>query len=99
MSVPLKKCFKMFFFNLVSMGRTEWSTIPACPSFVCSFGGGSVGGGRGGVVVLALRKVVFDVWVSMYVLYLCGDQFCGIDLGKRLYVRRVLNCASAYDGV
>ena len=62
-----------------------------------SWGGG--GGGGGGGRELALRKVVFDVWVSMYVLYLCRDRFCGIDLGRRLYVRRGLNCASADDGV
>ena len=31
-----------FIFSLISIHKMEWSTIPACPSLVCSFNRGSV---------------------------------------------------------
>ena len=36
--------FFIFFFNLVSINETEWSTIPACPSLMCSFNRGNTEG-------------------------------------------------------
>ena len=36
--------FFIFFFNLVSINETEWSTIPAMPSFMCSFNRGIIEG-------------------------------------------------------
>ena len=36
--------FFVFFFNLVSINWTEWSTIPACPSLMCSFNRGNIEG-------------------------------------------------------
>ena len=35
--------FKLFFF-LVWINPTEWSTIPACPSLMCSFNRGNTEG-------------------------------------------------------
>ena len=40
LSIP----FFIFFFNLVSINQTEWSTIPACPSLMCSFSMGDIEG-------------------------------------------------------
>ena len=34
--------FFKFFFNLVSINQMEWSTIPACPSCMCSFSRGNI---------------------------------------------------------
>ena len=34
--------FFIFFFNLVLINYTEWSTIPACPSLMCSFNRGNI---------------------------------------------------------
>ena len=51
--------FFIFFFNLVSMNSTEWSTIPACPSFMCSFDRGSTEGTN-------FSKICVDVCVCMF---------------------------------
>ena len=40
LSIP----FLNFFFNLVLINQTEWSTIPACPSLMCSFNRGNIEG-------------------------------------------------------
>ena len=34
----------IFFFNLILINLTEWSTIPACPSLMCSFNRGNIEG-------------------------------------------------------
>ena len=34
--------FTIFYFNMVSVNLTEWSTIPACPSLMCSFNRGNI---------------------------------------------------------
>ena len=36
--------FFIFFFNMVSINEMEWSTIPACPSLMCSFNRGNIEG-------------------------------------------------------
>ena len=36
--------FFIFFFNLVSINQTEWLTISACPSLMCSFNRGNIEG-------------------------------------------------------
>ena len=55
--------FFIFFFNLVSINWTEWSTIPACPSLMCALLTGVMLKG------LILRKFVSDVCVCMF--YVC----------------------------
>ena len=36
--------FFFSFFHLVSINGTEWSTIPSCPSLMCSFNRGNIEG-------------------------------------------------------
>ena len=61
LSIPL--CFLLFFFNLVSKNLTEWSTIPACPSLMCSFNRGNVEGTNS-------SSFLSDVCVCIF--YVCG---------------------------
>ena len=36
--------FFIFCFNLVSINKTEWSMIPACPGLMCAFNRGNIEG-------------------------------------------------------
>ena len=53
------------FFNLISIHKMEWSTIPVCPSLVDSFNRGSVEFER------TNAAKIFFVSVGMYVFYVC----------------------------
>ena len=63
--------FVIFFFNLALVNKTEWSTIPACSSLMCSFNRGNVEGTNSSNLCLMFGHVCF-------VLCLRSDRFCGL---------------------
>ena len=68
----------------------EWSTIPACPSLMCSFNRGNIEG---------TNSLKIDVWcLCMYVLCLWNDWLCRLTWQRvDMYVRRVWKRVFAYD--
>ena len=63
--------FLIFFFNLVLINKTEWSTLPACSSLRCSFNRGNIEGTNSSNLCLMCVYVCF-------VLCLRSDRFCGL---------------------
>ena len=46
-------------FNLASINKTEWSTIPACPSLMCYFNRGNTAGTNSSKMCLMFVYVCF----------------------------------------
>ena len=72
--------FLSFFFPFLSPSSsvlvlktlTEWSTIPACPSLMCSFNSGNTEGTD------SSKMCVWCLCVFFFLLCLCTDWFCGV---------------------
>ena len=62
---PLLFLFYFYFFIDKLDGMSEWSTIPACPSLMCSLTGVILKG-------LTLQKFVSDVCVCMFLTFMIG---------------------------
>ena len=61
----------IFFFNIVSINWTEWSTIPTCPSLLRSFNRGNIEGTNSSKMCVTFVYVCF-------VLCLRSDWLCGL---------------------